>query len=241
MKLCYIVLGALGLVSLAPAQPAAKFTALFNGTDLTGWSGLDGFWSAQDGTITGETTAKRPLKTNTFLVWQGGDVANFEFRAKFRLFAGDARHFGNSGVQYRSHIVDRAQWIVGGYQADMDVANVYTGQLYEERGRGIVVKPGERIRIGPLDAHHKPQLISLGEPTGSETIKASIHPGQWNELVIIAEGNRIRHFVNGLLAAEAIDTDEAHRAKSGVLALQLHAGPPMKVQFKDIELKTMAP
>ena len=194
----------------------------------------------REGAITGRTTAERPLKTNSFLVWRE-PVANFEFRAKFRLSADNAKHFSNSGVQYRSRIIDPAKWIVGGYQADMDADNVYTGQLYEERGRGIVVKPGERIRIGPLDAGGKPQLVAFGSPTDPAAIKATIHPGEWNDLVIIAEGNRLRHFVNGLLTAEAIDTDETKRAQSGVLALQLHAGPPMTAQFKDIMLKVLPP
>jgi hypothetical protein len=230
----------LGLAALASAQPAPEFQSLFNGSDLTGWSGLDGYWSVRDGAITGRTTAEMPLKTNTFLVWRD-EVANFEFRAKFRLSAENPKHFSNSGVQYRSRIIDPAKWIVGGYQADMDADNVYTGQLYEERGRGIVVKPGERILIGPLNAAGKPQLTALGAPTDPAAIKATIHPGEWNDLVIITQGNHLRHWVNGLLTAEAIDLDETKGAKSGVLALQLHAGAPMTAQFKDIMLKVLPP
>jgi len=242
MKLFSLPLFALALVTAAAAPAAApEFHSLFNGTDLTGWAGVPGFWSVQDGTITGRTTAAMPLKTNSFLVWQGGDVANFEFRAKFRLAAGDSHHFGNSGVQYRSHIVDQAYWVIGGYQADMDVDNVYTGQLYEEKGRGIVVKPGEHVRIGLIGAKGKPLLTPFGTPTDPAAIKATIQPGKWNDLVIIAEGNHLRHYVNGLLTAEAIDLDPSKGAATGILALQLHAGPPMSVQFKDIQMKVLPP
>lgn len=224
------------------SRQAGESQELFNGKNLDGWAGNMNLWSVVDGTIVGRTD-EHPIKTNTFLVWTGGTVDNFELHVKYRLTPLNDKGFANSGVQYRSRVNQPTEYgpVISGYQADSEAGKMYTGQLYEERGRGIVVKPGERIRIGPLDAHHKPELVSLGGPTDPDKIKASIHPGQWNDLVIIAEGNRIRHYVNGLLAAEAIDTDETHGAKSGILALQLHAGAPMKVQFKDIQLKMTTP
>ena len=233
----------LALSCLATLAPAAEpgFRSLFNGHDLAGWSGNSDFWSVRDGAITGRSTVETPLKGNTFIVWQGGQVTNFELHAKFKLVANNDKNFANSGVQYRSRLIDSAHWVVGGYQADMDAGNTYTGMLYEEKGRGILVQPGERIRIGEFGPTGKPQLTPLGIRLAPTEIKAAIHAGEWNDLVIIAEGNHLRHFVNGKLTAEAIDTDSTKSASSGLLALQLHAGLPMTVQFKDISLKTLSP
>ena len=228
------------LASLAQgAEPG--FSLLFNGHDLAGWSGNTDFWSVQDGAITGHSTVETPLKGNTFIVWQGGVVTNFELHAKFKLVANNDKNFANSGVQYRSRLIDPAHWVVGGYQADMDAGNTYTGMLYEEKGRGILVQPGERIRISEFGSTGKPQLSPIGVRLAPTEIKAAIHAGEWNDLVVIAEGNHLRHFVNGKLTAEAIDSDSTKSASTGVLALQLHAGLPMTVQFKDISLKTLSP
>ncbi|MGH8016690.1 MAG: 3-keto-disaccharide hydrolase [Opitutaceae bacterium] len=223
--------------SATARTPAAEpgFIKLDNGRDLAGWSGDPRYWSVQDGAITGKSTAGNPVEANTFLIWQGGKPAGFELRAQFRL----TTEQGNSGIQYRSRVLDGDRWVVGGYQADMDAANRYTGMLYEEKGRGIVVRPGERIRIGPLDDAGKPTLSAAGPAGDAAAIKAAIHTGDWNEIVIIAEGNHLRHYVNGRLTAEAFDDDETKAAKSGVLALQLHTGPPMTIQFKDIRLKRL--
>lgn len=224
---------ALSGVSLVSAADS-KSVSIFNGHDLTGWTGNPQMWSVEDGVITGRSTVEHPVEVNTFLVYQK-PVKNFELRAKFRLQGESA----NSGIQYRSKYFDESIWSVGGYQADMDVVNRYTGMLYEERGRGIVVKPGERIRIGPLKDNGKPQLDAIGEPTDPAVLKAAIHAGEWNEIVILVEGNHHRHYVNGVLTAEAYDTDPAKSASSGLLALQLHRGPPMIAQFKDLTLTTL--
>ena len=228
------------LVSLAQAAEP-EFRSLFNGKNLAGWSGDTNFWSVRDGAITGRSSVETPLKGNTFIVWQGGQVTNFELHAKFKLVADNDKNFANSGVQYRSRLIDPAHWVVGGYQADMDAGNTYTGMLYEEKGRGILVQPGERIRISGVGHTGKLQLSSMGARLAPTEIKAAIHAGEWNDLVIIAEGNHLRHFVNGKLTAEAIDSDSTKSASTGVLALQLHAGLPMTVQFKEIFLKPLTP
>ncbi len=227
------------MLSLSAHAADDEFIPLFNGRDLSGWDGNLEFWSVQDGAITGRSTVEKPLPANTFIIWQGGDVADFELRARFRLVADNDKNSANSGVQYRSRVLDPENWAVGGYQADMDAANRYTGMLYEEKGRGIVVKPGERITIGPPGEGGKARLTPFGEPTPPAEITAAIHAGGWNEIVIIATGNHLRHYVNGKLTAEAIDADPAKAAGAGVLALQLHTGPPMTVQFKDIRLKKL--
>ena len=139
----------LTFVAAGFAAPASDgFKAIFNGRDLTDWAGLPAFWSVKDGAIVGRTTAETPLKTNTFLVYQAGEPANFELHATFRLTGQNDKGFANSGIQYRSRVVDAAGFVLAGYQADMDLAGKYTGMLYEEKGRGILMSPGEKIRVG---------------------------------------------------------------------------------------------
>lgn len=235
LALCMVFAMTTGSLS---AQPAEKdFRPLFNGSNLAGWKGDLAFWSVTDGAITGQTTAERPAKGNTFLVWQGGDVKNFELRAEFRLVPNNDKNFANSGIQYRSKIVDPANWVVAGYQADMDGDGKYVGMLYEEKGRGIVAMPGQQVRISA--GEQKPKIDIAGVTTPPADIAAAIRRSDWNEYVIIAEGNRLRHFVNGLLTADITDLDEKLAAKSGVLALQLHTGLPMTAQFKNIRLKVL--
>jgi len=234
---CVFVIAALSACVLS-AQPAEKdFRSLFNGSNLAGWKGDTAFWSVVDGAITGQTTAERPAKGNTFLVWQGGDVKNFELRTEFRLVPNNDKNFANSGIQYRSKVVDAPNWVVGGYQADMDGEGKYVGMLYEERGRGIVAMPGQQVRVSPGEG--KPKIEVTGETTPPAEIASAIRRSDWNEYVIIAEGNHLRHFVNGLLTADITDVDETLAAKSGALALQLHAGLPMTVQFRKIRLKSL--
>ena len=240
-----------GLSTLVPLATAADtgFKPLFNGKDLTGWEGLKDFWSVRDGALTGQTTAEKVLKANTFLVYKGAEPANFELRLKFRLTAQNPDNRANSGVQYRSKLIDSATFVVGGYQADIDMPFRYTGMLYEEKGRGVVMSTGEKIRIGETtmvdDAKKKggqrpnTKVEKLPGATPNADLAAAYKLGEWNDMVIIAKGNHLQHFVNGKLTADAIDTDPTRGSTSGVIALQLHVGPPMTVQFKDLQLKTL--
>lgn len=232
-----LVLLCLTTFSWSAHAATSDFRSLFNGKDLAGWKGDLSFWSVRDGTITGETTTEHPTKGNTFLVWQGGAVKNFELRAEFRLVARNDKNFANSGIQYRSRMVEPDNWVVAGYQADMDGGGKYVGMLYEEKGRGILALPGQQVRISA--GGEKPQIEITGATAPAPDIAAANRPGEWNEYIIIAEGNHLRHFINGRPTADITDLDEAKSAKSGVLALQLHAGPPMLVQFRNIQLKTL--
>ena len=235
MKLLRLLL-ALSLAPLASAAP--DFVSIFNGKDLSGWEGLPGFWSVRDGAITGRTTAANVLKANTFLLWKGGDVENFELHLSFRLLADNPEARANSGIQFRSKVLDPAALAVSGYQCDMDFTRPYLGMLYEEKGRGIMMKPGEKIRItAGADGKHAVEILAT--PTTPEAVAAAYKKGEWNDFVIVAEGNHLRQFLNGTLTADVLDLDEARAAKSGVLAFQLHVGPPMTIQFKNILLKTL--
>jgi hypothetical protein len=217
------------LAALFDTCASAGENNLFNGKDLTGWSGRTEFWSVQNGAITGKTSEETPTKGNTFLIYKE-PVSDFELHLKYRFAEGSTS--GNSGVQYRSNVVDPANFVVAGYQADMEVGKTYSGILYEEKGRGILAKRGQKVIIRE---GQKPEAI--GETESSEDIQASIKIGQWNDYTIIAKGGHLQHFINGKLTVDVTD-ETAVGAKTGVLALQLHAGPPMEVQFKEIVLKT---
>jgi hypothetical protein len=220
-----------------PSDP--QFVSIFNGKDLTGWEGDPKLWSVEDGAIVGRRVkAERPDKGNTFLIWTGGRPGNFELRAAFRLLSDNATGWANSGIQYRSRVVDPAHWVVRGYQADMDGSGKYVGQLYEEGFRGFLALPGQRVRITP-GIGLKPHIEVLGRTADPAAILAAIQKQGWNEYVIIAEGNHLRQYFNGILSADVVDLDQANAAESGVIALQLHAGLPMTVEFKDILLKTL--
>jgi hypothetical protein len=210
----------------AQAQVPEGFTALFNGKNLAGWDGNPAVWSVQDGAITGQTTAEKPIKKNTFILWKNGKVADFELRLKFRMEG------GNTGVQYRSK--DKGDWVVNGYQADFDAKKTYAGILYEEGGRGILANVGQKVTIG---ADGKIQVT--GSTTNPDDIRNNIKEGDWTDYTISAHGNHLQHIINGKVTVDVTDEQEAKRAMEGILAFQAHAGPPMKVQFKDIYLKEL--
>ncbi len=246
---------ALALISLATAA-RAEDKKLFNGTDLTGWEGKPELWSVKDGCITGQTqpdtsapdpTKKSTLKGNTFLIYKGGEVSDFELTLQYKIVdaKGGSEGFGNSGIQYRSKVVNAAEFVVAGYQADFETTKVYSGILYEEKGRGILALRGQKVAI------HEGDKVSTGkdgkekkepnkEVTGSlgtaEEIQTAIKLADWNEYKVVAKGGHLQHFINGRQTIDVTD-ETAVGAKSGVLALQIHAGAPMTVQFKDIVLK----
>jgi len=225
MKLRTSLLALLALASTAFAEDKN----LFNGKDLTGWKGLD-FWSVEDGCITGRTTKEKPTKGNTFLVWQGGEVGDFEFTFKYKIVG------GNSGVQYRSKLVDEKGYVVAGYQADFEAGKTYSGILYEEKGRGILAQRGQKTVIKEGAAPNKPKVEVAGEVGKSAEIQAKIKSEDWNDYRIVAKGGHLQHFINGVPTVDVTD-ETAVGAKKGILALQLHAGPAMVVQFKDLVLK----
>jgi len=223
-------------LALATFAHAGEET-LLNGTDLTGWDGNPKFWTVQDGAITGKTTAENPAPHNTFLIWEGGEPADFELTLKFKMTPGDDRNYTNSGIQFRSKVHDPEKWIVGGYQADFEYGDSFSGILYEERGRGILAKRGQEVTLTQGDEPKKPKIEVTGATGDSAEIQAAIKKDDWNDYRIVAKGNRIQQYINGNLTVDVTD-ETAEGAKSGVIALQLHGGPPMQVQFKDIVLRT---
>lgn len=208
-------------VFLSPLHSRADWVSLFNGKDLAGWSGDPRLWRVEDGVLIGETNdSDKKAAANTFLIWKGGEPGDFELEYKARVVG------NNSGVQYRSKVHDTATWSVGGYQMDLHPKAEYLGMLYEEKGRGIACERGQKVT---LDA--KPQVTEKIEIP-------AVDLAQWNTFRIVAKGNVLQHFVNDKLAAEITDVNAEKRADKGTIALQLHAGPAMKTEFKDMRINT---
>ncbi|GAA5508318.1 DUF1080 domain-containing protein [Novipirellula caenicola] len=198
---------------------------LFDGKSLDNWKGREDLWSIEDGQIVGRTTEANPIDANTFLIYEGDVPEDFELTVWFKIEA------GNSGIQYRSRIVNEDKFIVGGYQADIDFTNRFAGILYEERGRGILAQRGQQVTI-TADGKKKNESFADAKELGN-----AIHPGQWNEFRVVARGNRLQHFINDTLTAEVTDEQSEKASTDGVIALQLHVGPPMTVRFKNISLQ----
>lgn len=216
-----------------PEAPGMK--SLFNGKDLTGWDGDPRLWSVKDGVIHGETTEANPAKGNTFLIWKDGTTKDFELRLSFRCAASN-----NSGIQYRSkHITEGKvgnQWVVRGYQHELrnesQLPNV-AGFIYDEGGkRGRIILVGEQatwekdgkklIKSDLIDAAGYKKLFKLDD---------------WNDVVIIAKGNHIQHYLNNTLLIDFTDNHPELALTEGILALQLHAGKPMWAEFKNIRIR----
>jgi hypothetical protein len=216
-----------------PPEPAGM-QPLFNGKDLSGWDGDPRLWSVKDGVIHGETTKENAAKGNTFLIWQGGELGDFELRLSFRCTATN-----NSGIQYRSkHIADgsaRNKWVVRGYQHELRNEEKFPnvpGFIYDEGGsRGRICLVGEQANWA---ADGKKVTGTLIDAAGFEEL---MKVDDWNDVVIRAEGNRIRHYLNGRLVLDFTDEDPTRALSQGVLALQLHGGAPMWAEFRDIRLK----
>lgn len=203
--------------------PTGRAQSIFNGRDLTGWNGDPRFWRVENGAIVGETTPQNVLSQNTFIVWDGGTVENFTLRVDFRLSA------GNSGIQYRSRVMEG--WSAGGYQGDMDFANRYTGMLYDERGRGIIATRGQRVVIEPDGRFNV--VGSVGDPA---RLGEAIDMSDWNTYEITAIDNHLVHRVNGRVTVDVTDNQVEEREASGIIGLQIHTGPPMKAEFRNITL-----
>ena len=214
-------------LSLA-AEVEEGFVPIFNGKDLAGWEGEEGFWSVQDGAITGIASPEKPVVAATYLMWRGGKAADFELRFSYRIPS------GNSGVQFRSRELDN--WDIAGYQADFDAPNAWTGCLYDCNSHRAdpnrVIGPvGQKVTI---DADGKRTASAVADP--KELLK-HVKKDDWNEYHVIARGPLVTLKINGVVTSQVIDHEKDKASKSGILAIQLHGGEPMKVQVKNIRLK----
>jgi hypothetical protein len=207
----------------------AGFVSIFDGKDLkaSGWSGIDKFWSVEDGAITGQTTVSNPTRGNTFCIWRQGEVDDFELKLQYKIVG------GNSGIQYRSQ--EERTYVIAGYQADFEAGTTWSGTNYHERGRGVLAKRSERTIV--FDKGKERKVVgSLGN---TAELQKTIRNEDWNDYHIIARGRRFIHKINGVVMSDVTDRGMLDYRDRGVLAVQLHAGPPMKVQFRNIRLKRL--
>jgi hypothetical protein len=218
------------LVVIAATPPAAGdppkgFTAIFNGKSLKDWEGSSKYWLVEDGCLTGVADGK--LDFNRFIVWRGGKVKNFELLVKVKVTPG-----GNSGIQYRSvEQPNLGEAILVGYQCDVVSNNKdYNGMLYEERGRRILAHTGEKVII---DTKGQPWVV------GEFPVK-EFKAGEWHDFRVLVQGNYHQHWIDGHPTVDVIDLDEKHRKLEGLLGVQVHVGPAMKIQYRDFYLKKLA-
>jgi 3-keto-disaccharide hydrolase len=207
------------------------FTLIFDGKTLDGWEGDPRYWRVEEGALIGEVTPETLLKSNTFIVWRGGSPKDFELKADYRISSG-----GNSGINYRSVVVpDKVtpenKFAMRGYQADIDGRNAYTGQNYEEKGRLFLALRGQTTHV--LSGQKPIVLASLGD---SKEL-ASFIGNDWNSYHLIIRGNTLIHILNGHLMSVVIDDDAPNRTFEGLIGVQVHVGPPMKVEYRNFRLK----
>jgi hypothetical protein len=239
----------------------SDFESLFDGKSLKGWTGDPTYWRMENGSIVGEVTPETTLeRNNSFIIWQGEELADFELKLRYRITPD-----GNSGINYRSEALVEPKWTMRGYQFDIDGAAWgrgfatflreagiqvpappgkpgmvevgeslrVTGQNYDERGRHILALPGQLTHVGSGQVQRVVAHISDGD-----LIDQVANDG-WNEVHIIARGNLLIHLLNGQLVSEVIDDDTKNRRLAGKLGMQVHVGPPMKVEFREIRLKRL--
>ncbi len=223
---CLLLAASAGL----SAAPEEGFEAIFDGT-LKGWEGDPTYWRAENGVLIGEVKPETLLKKNSFIIWRGGELGDFELKLEYRVSAQ-----GNSGINYRSIQVPdpETKWAMQGYQADIDGQDQWSGQNYEERGRTFLAYRGQSVVLKP---GQKPELVKdLGDRA---ELQKSVKKEDWNEIHLIIRGNLLQHFTNGVLMAEVKDEDPEKRRMTGLLGVQVHVGPPMKIEYRNIRVKKL--
>ena len=207
------------------------FTPIFDGKTLGNWEGDPKYWRVESGSLVGEITPETLIKSNTFIIWRGGAPADFELKADYRITSG-----GNSGINYRSVVVPDTvtpanKFAMRGYQADIDGQNRYTGQNYEEKGRLFLALRGQTTHVV---GGRKPIVLStVGDPKAL----AEFITSDWNAYHVIARGNVLTHILNGHLMCSVIDDDAPNRMSKGLIGVQVHVGPAMKVEYRNFRLK----
>lgn len=228
-KLMVVMLAA---AASSQAIAADEWQSLFDGKTLTNWDGDPERWSVEDGAITGRTTDDNKLKTNSFLIYRGVEFDNFELQLEYKIVN------GNSGIQYRSFELPDREWGIGGYQADFEAGKTYSGILYGEQFRGILANRGQKTELTSGD-DGKVKVNVTGSVGKSADIQAKIKDEDWNKYRIVADGYHFKHFINDTATIECVDNDIKNRRATGLLALQIHVGPAMTVQFRNIRIKKL--
>lgn len=213
----------------AQQKEKGQYIKVFNGKNLKGWKGDPIYWRVEKGVLIGEVTPSTILKKNSFIIWQGNMPNNFELWVEYRV-----SDKGNSGINYRSKLVVDEHYALKGYQADIDGEGRWNGQNYEERGREFLALRGQQVVI------EKDGEINVTASLGSkDSLNAFVRKEDWNEYHLVVKGNRMQHYINNVLMSEVTDLDAEHRSSDGFLGVQVHVGPPMKIEYRNFRLKSL--
>ncbi len=216
---------------------------IFDGKSLSGWEGDPTYWRVENGNLVGEVTPATILDRNSFIIWKNGITKDFEFKADYRI-----SEDGNSGINYRSQIVDGVSYALVGYQCDIDGKNWFTGMNYEERKRTTLANPGKVVVLEdlPIEPSKLSDFIKnnqwlpskdVGNTGDISVFKSQIKTNDWNSVHIIVKGNRLQHFINGNLMSDVTDKDQVNGSNEGLLGVQVHVGPPMKIEYRNMMIK----
>lgn len=240
-----LILLALGF-SCKYNEDKREFISIFNGKNLEGWQGDPTYWRVENGILTGEVTPETILKRNSFIIYKKEQPENFELKLEYKI-----TNSGNSGVNYRSALIETMPFALRGYQCDIDGKNKYTGQNYEEKKRTTLAYMGETVTIPQMPDSIPKQNIrknvkrNCWQTRDVSTTKlksdlvSTIKPNDWNTIHLIVKDNKMQHYVNGVLFSEVTDFDKVNRSTKGYIGVQVHVGPPMKVEYRAIQLKTL--
>ncbi|WP_405290896.1 DUF1080 domain-containing protein [Algibacter sp. Ld11] len=220
------------------------FQTIFNEENLNGWRGDSTYWRVEKGILIGEVTPGTILKQNSFIIYEKEQPENFELTLEYKV-----SESGNSGINYRSEIINNKPFALRGYQCDIDGKNKYTGQNYEEKKRTTLAYMGETVTIPqmptriPSDSLRKNvkqncwQTRTITETKLKPKLKSFVKTNDWNTVHLIVNGNIMQHYINDVLFSKVTDTDEINRSKKGYIGVQVHVGPPMKIEYRNIRLK----
>ena len=226
------------------------YTEMFDGATLKGWDGNPDIWKVADGAIVGERpvpadgTQPAPFR-GTFLVWQGGEPADFELKLEIKVEGPRA----DSGIQYRSVIVPlgpgragapppdprEAKWNMAGYQFDFNLNSTFVGLIGEGNGRGIIAYRGQVVRT---EDGKNPRLIAeLGDRL---ELGGYFRHNDWNQCDIIAHGDTSIGIINGHTMSILIDDDSTKARSKGLIGLQ-YAGPAgTKISFRNLRIRPIS-
>jgi len=220
------------------------YRLIFDGKSLEGWEYDPVYWRIEKGILIGEVTSSTPLKRNSFIIKKGLVTRDFDLKVEYRVSS-----YGNSGINYRSESIDSLPYAMRGYQADIDGQNNYTGQNYEERGRTTLAYRGQKVTVNSQDAsallkdniknNAWTKTVVTGSLGTADSLKGAIRNEDWNEYHLIIKGNRLLHYINGVLMSDVTDNDTANRKFSRSLGVQVHVGPPMKIEYRNFRIKEL--
>ena len=213
------------------------FVPIFNGENFDGWDYDPRYWRVEDGVMVGEVTPELILKRNSFMIWRGGTPADFELKVEYRV-----SREGNSGLSYRNIQLKDAPYSLAGYQADIDGRDHdprlprqrYVGQAWEERGRRFLARRGQIVQMDKTG-----QSVIVGSLGDIDELESYVKDGDWNEYHIIIRGNVLMHMINGQMMSMVIDNDPANRRMEGLIGVQVHTGPPQKIEYRNFRLKEL--